>query len=90
MEIKPLNECITVELITYKKTDSGLELPAKEEDKSLRVGKVLALPTFGSELYNEIKIGDIVVFGEYAFDSLMYEGQVFNFVKFEDILGVIK
>lgn len=89
MQIKPVNNCLMVELSSHQKSSSGLELPVKEEDKSLRAGKVMAIP--GEEIsFNGVTIGDTVIFGEYAFDKLQLDGQYFVFVDFQDIIGIIK
>lgn len=82
--MKPINNCYIVELTKHNKSQSGLELPVKEEDKHLRTGKVLEIPD-GSE----IKVGDTVVFGEYAYDELVFEGNLLCFVKYEDIIAIV-
>lgn len=84
--IKPLNNCILVELSSHQVSANGLELPVKEEDKLLRTGKVLEVP---KEDFNGIFVGDNVVFGEYAFNTLLFEGKYHVFVDYQDIIGKI-
>lgn len=87
--IKPVNNCLMVELSSHQKSSSGLEIPVKEEDKGLRAGKVVQIP--GEDIsFNGIIIGDTVIFGEYAYDKLLFEGQYFIFIDFQDVIGIIK
>lgn len=88
MTIKPLNNCVLVKLVTHQTTESGLEMPVKEEDKSLRVGEVVEL---SEELENKTKLvlGDKVVFGEYAYDMLVFQGNSYAFLEYSDIIGKI-
>lgn len=88
MQMQPINNCLMVELETHQKSSSGLELPIKEEDKSLRAGRVVAIPQ-GSDNIEGIKVGDKVVFGEYAYDTLLFEGQYYIFIDFKDLIAKI-
>ena len=81
--IQPKNNHLIVELVSYNSTKSGLELVSKEEDKGLRVGKVV------SSSVDDLKKDNLIVFGRYAYETLLFEGQEFAFLNYEDVIGLI-
>ena len=77
-----------------KKTVSGIYLPDSHEDKP-QYGKILAA---GSDTTNEhgvklvapAKVGDQVVYKKWGGNEVMIENVEYQFLKFDDILAVIK
>lgn len=86
--MKPINKCLMVELQSHQTSSSGLELSVKEEDKKLRAGKILALPS-NLEGFEELSVGDIIVFGEYSYDTLLFEGNSYVFLDINDVIAKI-
>lgn len=82
--MKPRNNNLIIELIGHQQTASGLEMSTREDDKDLRSGKVLRVP----EGVEDIKVNDIVVFGEYSYVKIYFKGQQYCFVNIEDIVAV--
>lgn len=79
-----------------KKTASGIVLPDTHDEKSQK-GKVIALGApqttdSGKIIKPEFKVGDIVVYKKWGGDEVKLDlsGQEYIFVKFEDVLAVIK
>lgn len=97
LNIKPTNGYALIEpLEAEKKTSSGIVLPDSHDEKSQR-GKVLAMggaqkTESGKIIAAEFKIGDTVIYKKWGGDEfkLGLSGQELIFVKFEDILAVIK
>jgi len=79
-----------------KKTTTGIVLPDTHDEKSQK-GKVIALggahiTDSGRKIEPNFKIGDIVIYKKWGGDEVKFgvSSKEFIFVKFEDILAVIK
>lgn len=78
-----------------KKTTAGIILPDTHDEKSQK-GKVIALgkPTYqdGKKIVPEFKVGQTVVYKKWGGDEvkLGLSNKEYIFVKFEDVLAVIK
>lgn len=79
-----------------KKTPSGIVLPDTHDEKSQK-GKVIALGSpqitdSGKMIKPEFKIGDTVVYKKWGGDEVKMgiSGEEYIFVKFEDVLAVMK
>ena len=79
-----------------KKTATGIVLPDTHEEKSQK-GKVIAIgasPVLdsGQEVKPEFKVGDIVIYKKWGGDEikLALTGKEMIFVKFEDVLAVLR
>jgi len=68
------------------KTKSGLTLV--DNDKKPELGIVHSIGK--GELPADISIGDTVVFRRYTDNRIFIEGVEYNFVRFEDIVGILK
>jgi chaperonin GroES len=97
--LKPMPGYVLVEPVELeKKTVGGIVLPDIHDEKSQK-GKIVAL---GDAIYREgqeitagklgIKLGDFVIYKKWGGDEIKFEtfGKEHIFVKFEDILAVIK
>lgn len=93
-QIKPNNGYVLVEPMEVEtKTKSGIYLP--ETDEKPQTGKVLA--TGGSiwesgekEIKSPVKKGDMVIYKKWGGNDFKLEETEYQFLKFEDILAVIK
>jgi chaperonin GroES len=78
-----------------KTTPSGIVLPDSHDEKSQK-GKVIAIggATYqdGREITPEFKVGDIIVYKKWGGDEVKFglSGEEFIFVKFEDVLAIMK
>jgi chaperonin GroES len=79
-----------------KKTASGLVLPDSHDEKSQK-GKVIAIggpqmTDAGRKILPEFKIGDTVIYKKWGGDEFKFgiSGQELIFVKFEDVLAIVK
>jgi len=79
-----------------KKTAGGLVLPDSHDEKSQK-GKVIAIggpqiADSGRKIIPEFKIGDTVIYKKWGGDEvkLGISGKELIFVKFEDVLAIVK
>jgi chaperonin GroES len=85
MSIKPLaDRIVAVREAAETKTASGLYLPDGAKEKPV-VAKVVAI---GKEV-KEVKVGDRVVYKEYAPTELKTGGEEFLILKEEDVLATL-
>lgn len=94
MHIKPLGDRVILTPLEHESmTKSGIIIPDTAKEKSHK-GKVLAI---GEGKYEDgklvpmiVKIGDEVIYREYAGDEIKVEGEKVIVVKQEDIIAVIE
>lgn len=79
-----------------KKTAAGIVLPDTHDEKSQK-GKVIAIgkpqiTESGKKIVPEFKVGNTVIYKKWGGDEFKFgvSGKEFIFVKFEDVLAVIK
>lgn len=79
-----------------KRTATGIVLPDTHDEKSQK-GKVIALGgsqinDAGKKIMPEFKVSDIVIYKKWGGDEVKFgiSGEEYIFVKFEDILAIIK
>lgn len=75
------------------KTASGIYLPENADEKPQH-GKVLAVgaPTHdhGVEIKAPVKVGDSVIYKKWGGNEVKIDDLEYQFLKFEDILAVVK
>jgi chaperonin GroES len=95
MKIRPLYDRVIVKRIEkQRQTASGIVIPDSatekpEQGEVLAVGHGRALPD-GSVRPLAVKVGDDVLFGKYAGQTVKLEGEELLVMREEDILGVIE
>lgn len=79
-----------------KKTAAGIVLPDTHDEKSQR-GKVMAIggpqiADSGRKIVPEFKVGEMVIYKKWGGDEVKFDisGKELIFVKFEDVLAVLK
>lgn len=95
--LKPTAGYVLIEpLELEKQTASGIVLPESHDEKSQR-GKIISLGApqimdSGRKLIPEFKVGDEVIFKKWGGDEVKFgaAGKEYLFVKFEDILAIVK
>ena len=84
MNFKPLGDRVLVQRVEETNTTaSGIIIPDNAKEKPSE-GKVLAI---GSDV-EEVKEGDIVVFGKYSGTELVLDGEEYLVLEVSDILGI--
>ena len=94
-KLQPTAGYVLVEPVAIeKKTASGIVLPDSHEEKP-RKGKVLAvggveITESGVKRQAPCKVADTVIYKEWGGNEYKEGDKEYLFIKFEDILGVIK
>ena len=95
-KLKPMPGYVLIEPeVLEKKTAAGIVLPDTHDEKSQK-GKVVAM---GSPVYQdgklikpEFKVGNVVVYKKWGGDEIKLDviGKEYTFIKFEDVLAIVK
>ncbi len=96
-KLKPMSGYVLVEPMQLeKKTATGIVLPDTHDEKSQK-GKIIALggsqiTDSGKKITPEFKVGETVIYKKWGGDEVKFgvSGKEYIFVKFEDILAIIK
>lgn len=95
-KVKPTAGYALIEPVELeKRTAAGIVLPDTHDEKSQK-GKVIAMGkpqvTDKGKIVPEFKIGDLVVYKKWGGDEVKFgvSGKELIFVKFEDILAIVK
>ncbi len=93
MNLKPLGDRIIIKKVEVEeKTKSGIVLPPTAKEKPL-MAEIIAI---GDEILNDekkkdqIKVGDKVIFSEYAGTKVKVDGEELTILKLMDILAVVQ
>ncbi|MDD3434654.1 MAG: 10 kDa chaperonin [Parcubacteria group bacterium ADurb.Bin305] len=95
MNIKPLSDHIFVEPIKEEKVSkSGIVIPQTAEEKP-KMGKVLAIGSGkvtdeGKILPLTVKVGDTVLFTQYAPTEIKIEDKEYYVIREDDVLAIIE
>ena len=93
--LQPLPGYVLVEPVeTKKQTDSGIYLPDSHDEKPQQ-GVVLSVgdtwhTEHGAEIKPSVKKGDQVVYKKWGGNEVKIVDKEYQFLKFEDILAIIK
>src|SRR5690606_35490478 len=94
MKIRPLYDRIVVKRIEQqRKTASGVDIPDTAAEKPEQ-GEVIAISSGkrnadGSIRALELKVGDQVLFGKYAGQAVMVDGEELLVMREEDVFAVL-
>ncbi len=72
-----------------EKTASGIIIPDTANKEKPNIGEIVAIGKV-SEAYKDLKEGDRVLFSEYGYDSVEYDGEEYYIMPDNKILAVIK
>ena len=95
MKIRPLHDRVIVKrLEEVRKTASGIVIPDAAAEKPDQ-GQVLAVgpgkrDENGKHVTLDVKVGDRVLFGKYAGQTVKVEGEEVLVMREEDIMGVVE
>lgn len=94
MQIRPLHDRVIVKrLESERMTASGIVIPDSAGEKPDQ-GEVLAVgpgkrDDAGKLIPMDVKVGDRIIFGKYAGQTVKFEGEEFLVMREEDIMGVL-
>ena len=95
MKIRPLHDRVIVKrLEEERKTASGIVIPDTAAEKPDQ-GEILAVGTGkkddqGKLIPLDVKVGDRVLFGKYAGQTVKVDGEELMVMREEDIMGVVE
>ncbi len=95
MKIRPLHDRVIVKrLEEERKTASGIVIPDTATEKPDQ-GEVIAVgpgkrDENGKQVALDVKVGDKVLFGKYAGQTVKVSGEEVLVMREEDILGVVE
>jgi len=95
MNIRPLHDRVIVKRIEAERTTaSGIVIPDSAGEKPDQ-GEVLAIgpgkrDDNGKQIALDVKVGDRVLFGKYAGQTVKVDGQEVLVMREEDIMGVLE
>jgi chaperonin GroES len=95
MKIRPLHDRVIVKRVEEeRKTASGIVIPDSAAEKPDQ-GEVIAVgpgkrDDAGKLIPMDLKVGDKVLFGKYAGQTVKVEGEELLVMREEDIMGVVE
>ncbi len=95
MNIRPLHDRVIVKRVEAERTTaSGIVIPDSAGEKPDQ-GEILAVgpgkrDDAGKVIPMDVKVGDRVLFGKYAGQSVKVDGQEVLVMREEDIMGVLQ
>jgi chaperonin GroES len=95
MKIRPLHDRVIVKrLEEERKTASGIVIPDNAAEKPDQ-GQVLAVgpgkrDENGKRIEVDLKVGDRILFGKYAGQTVKVDGEELLVMREEDIMGVVE
>ncbi|MCS6944947.1 MAG: co-chaperone GroES [Sutterellaceae bacterium] len=94
MKIRPLHDRVIIKRLDQeRKTASGIVIPDNAAEKPDQ-GEVIAVgpgkrDENGKLIPIDLKVGDKVLFGKYAGQTVKIEGEEYLVMREEDVMGVI-
>ncbi|CAG2151281.1 co-chaperone GroES [Ralstonia mannitolilytica] len=95
MKIRPLYDRVIVKRIEQQRTTaSGIVIPDSAAEKPEQ-GEVIAVGTGrllqdGMQRALQLKVGDQVIFGKYAGQTVKVDGEELLVMREEDVMGVVE
>jgi len=87
--IKPLGEKVVIKrLEAEEKTQSGIVLPGQAKEKP-QIAEVVAVGPGTEDDKMELKVGDFVIFSQYAGTQIKYKGDEYTILSQKDVLATV-
>jgi chaperonin GroES len=88
--IKPLGDRVVIKkLEAEEKTASGIVLPGQAKERP-QVAEVVAVGPGTEDVEMIVKIGDNVIFSQYAGTEVKYDGEEYTILSQKDILATVE
>ncbi len=92
MNLRPLGDRLVIKKVeAEEKTKSGIVLPSSAKEQP-QIAEILAI---GADILNDekrkdqVKVGDRVIFSQYAGTEIKVDGEEVTILKLTDILAVV-
>lgn len=93
MNVKPLGDRVVIKRVEMEETTkSGIVLPGTAKEKP-QIAEVVAIGKgveSDGKFKDDIKVGDKVVFSEYAGSEVKLDGEEYTILKVTEVLAVIE
>ncbi len=86
--IKPINDYIVLKPDETRKKIKDIILVSDNEKKKSNVAVVVAIPLFKDKNI-DIKIGDKIIYRDYAVTEYVENEQKYLLIQLEDVLGIV-
>lgn len=86
--IKPINDYIVLKPDETRKKIKDIILVSDNEKKKSNVAVVVAIPLFKDKNI-DIKIGDKIIYRDYAITEYVENEQKYLLIQLEDVLGIV-
>lgn len=88
--IKPLgNRVVNKRVEAEEKTASGIVLPGQAKEKP-QMAEIVAVGPGTEEEKMEVKVGDTVIFSQYAGTEIKYQGEEYTILTQRDVLAIVE
>ncbi|MCI8647131.1 MAG: co-chaperone GroES [Firmicutes bacterium] len=88
--IKPLgNRVVIKRLEAEEKTASGIVLPGQAKEKP-QMAEIIAVGPGTEDEKMEVKVGDTVIFSQYAGTEIKYQGEEYTILTQKDVLAIVE
>ena len=88
--IKPLGNRVVIKRVeAEEKTASGFVLPGQAKEKP-QMAEIVAVGPGTEEEKMEVKVGDTVIFSQYAGTEIKYQGEEYTILTQRDVLAIVE
>ncbi len=88
VKFKPLADRVLIEAVaTEEKTASGIYIPDTAKEKPLK-GTIVAVGSGKKDEPMLVKVGDVVLYGQYSGTEIKVDGNDYLIMKESDIYGI--
>ena len=88
--IKPLGNRVVIKRVeAEEKTASGIVLPGQAKEKP-QMAEIVAVGPGTEEEKMEVKVGDTVIFSQYAETEIKYQGEEYTILTQRDVLAIVE
>lgn len=88
--IKPLGNRVVIKRVeAEEKTASGIVLPGQAKEKP-QMAEIIAVGPGTEDEKMEVKVGDTVIFSQYAGTEIKYQGEEYTILTQRDVLAIVE
>ena len=88
--IKPLGNRVVIKRVeAEEKTASGIVLPGQAKEKP-QMAEIVAVGPGTEEEKMDVKVGDTVIFSQYAGTEIKYQGEEYTILTQRDVLAIVE
>lgn len=90
VKFKPLADRVLIQTApSEEKTASGIYIPDTAKEKPLK-GSIVAVGSGKKDETMQVKVGDVVLYGQYSGTEIKIDGNDYLIMKESDIYGIFK